>query len=288
MALTYPTRTYLFSDTYGRSGGELHEDDPDAIILTDMRSFPLETLRRTFDLFGREGIAPHIVRLAVEGQDALREGLRVPASEREACAKTTTGVFINAAPRVGRDNGTPFYVAEIGAVRVVTTSLAALSPVKGRIDSLAHLPNDGSALYGAGEQFRSSYTPVLLATGHGLPLIEDDISIVPEESDDWTLAYVDRFGNMVTRCRDPLARWSDVSAGGATVKVTVGSITRTVALGEHLATVEPGALSLYPNGNLDIVRKWKEGESATVRLEESAYMQFGRPRIGAPVSVARA
>jgi hypothetical protein len=288
MALTFPTRTYLFSDTYGRSGGELHEDDPDAIILTDMRSFPLERVRRTFDLFGREGIAPHIVRLATEGQDALREGLRIPASERGACAATTTGIFVNAAPRVGRDNGTPFYVAEIGAVRVVTTSLAALSPVRDRIESLAHLPNDGSALYGAGEQFRSSYTPILLASGHGLPLVKDDASIVPEESDDWTLAYVDRFGNMVTRCLDPLTRWSGISPMGAAVKLTVGSITRTVTLGEHLATVEPGALSLYPNGNLDIVRKWKEGESATVRLEESAYMQFGRPRIGASITVTPA
>ena len=285
MTLRYPTRTYLLSDTFGR-GGTFHDDDPDVLILTDVRGFPLETVRRTFDIYGREAIASHIVTLAVHAQDELLHAAHLPEYHRAACAATTTGVFVNVAPRTGTDNGPAFHVAEAGNVRVVTTSLEALSGIRDRVTSLARLPNDGSVLYRSGEQFRSSYAPILLAFDHGLSLETIDPSVIPPEGDSWRIGYVDRFGNMVTHCRDPHERWQSIVAKGTTtVRVTIGTVTHEAVLGSDLATIEPGALALYPNGNIDLARKWRAGETADLRIAESAYERFGRPPVGTEVSV---
>src|SRR5262245_48490229 len=139
MSYSLPRRVYAFSDTYGRSKNPFLQDDADAIICTDFRSFPLEQVRREFDIYGREAVTAHLVRLIFDLTEDLKGYKYMNAGVQEEFEKSLTGIFINAAPRVGKDNGHPFYVATSGNIRIVTTDLAALSTVKHKIETLAHL-----------------------------------------------------------------------------------------------------------------------------------------------------
>ena len=65
-------RVYLFSDTYGRSKNPFDQDDADALISTDFRSFAMRDVRREFDIFGREAVIPHMVRLMFQLTDELK------------------------------------------------------------------------------------------------------------------------------------------------------------------------------------------------------------------------
>src|SRR5262249_27568007 len=153
-----------------------------------------------------------------------------------------------------------FYVATAGRVRIVTTNPAALSTIKNRIETLHHLNNEENIIYSPTEQFRSSYTPCLLYPDHGIELIEDDINAtIPDYPEDqWELAYIDRFGNMITHCKDVEKQWKQIEAAAKDgyLKVIIGNVSQTVQLSTSLRDADPGALVIYKNKNIDVLRKW--------------------------------
>ncbi len=290
MPYTPPRRLYLFSDTYGRSKNPFLQDDADAIISTDFRSTPLEPVRREFDIYGRESIVEHVLRMIFELNDAAGKAQYITPQAREEFAKTTTGIFINWAPRLTKENGAPFYVATSGNIRIVTTSLDSLSSIKHRIETISHLDNHKNVIYGPTEQFRSSYTAFLLAPDHGIDLIKDDLSIIPDFPEDrWELAYVDRFGNMITYTKNTQKMWEQVKSiadkNGSHVDLLIGNVGQKVYLGTSLRDAEPGSLVMYLNKDIDVLRKWMPDEDSYTRLYRSAYLQFSKPEVGARIRV---
>ncbi len=295
MSYTTLRRVYAFSDTYGRSKNPFLQDDADALVCTDFRSFPLEEVRREFDIYGREAITAHMIRLIFALHDAFLDYKYVSKEIQKEFQETCTGVFINAAPRVSRENGAPFYLAipKDLNIRIVTTDLTALSTVKDRIATLQVLNNLDNKIYSPTEQFRSSYTPFLLHPDHGHELEDRDVDLIPDYPEDkWELAYIDRFGNMITYCMHPEKIWEEVQASAkktdGKVNVLVGNVGQYVTIGSSLKDADPGSLVLYPNGgsgDLDILRKWEEGEDSYDRLYKSAFFQFAKPAIGARIRV---
>ncbi len=283
-------RIYAFSDTYGRSKNPFLQDDADALLSTDFRSFPLEPVRREFDIYGRENITGHIVRLIFALNDYVLSP-ECPHGVQEEFKKTITGIFINAAPRLNKENGALFHVATAGNIRIVTTDLASLSTVKHRIETLSHLPNLDNNLYGPTEQFRSSYTAYLLHPEHNMPLEKDPIDKIPDYADDrWELAYVDRFGNLISYCNNVDQRWKEVAKAAEqspdkVVRLLIGNVSQKVYAGSSLRDAEPGSLVVYENGNIDILRKWMAEEDSYTRLYKSAYFQFAKPEVGAKIQV---
>jgi hypothetical protein len=175
-------------------------------------------------------------------------------------------------------------------IRIVTTSLTCLSTIKDKIQTLSHLDNDSNIIYGNTEQFRSSYTPFLLHPDHGIDMVQDDISIIPDYPEDkWELAYVDRFGNMVTYTKDVEKKWKEITAradANNTLKLIVGNVSQTVFLGTSLRDADPGALVCYKNHDIDILRKWMADEDSYTRLYRSGYLQFSKPDVGATIKIA--
>lgn len=291
MAYTTLRRVYLFSDTYGRSKNPFLQDDADALLSTDFRSFPLESIKREFDIYGRETITEHVLRLIFELHDHTLTSTYLNDEVKNEYNGTSTGVFINAAPRVSKENGAPFYLAIADGVRIVTTNPAGLATIKHRIKSLQRLHNIDNPIYSPTEQFRSSYTAFLLHPDHGINLIDEDINaIIPDYPDDkWELSYVDRFGNMISYTNDVEKRWAQIEAaadGDGMVKIIVGNVSQNAYLGTSLRDIEPGALAIYKNKNIDIVRKWMAGEDSYTRLYRSSYLQFSKPEVGAQIKIA--
>jgi hypothetical protein len=291
MAYTQLRRTYLFSDTYGRSKNPFLQDDADALLSTDFRSFPLENIRREFDIYGRETITEHMLRLIFELHEHTAASGYLSPEVKTAYHETVTGIFINAAPRLDKENGAPFYLAIADGIRIVTTNPAGLSTIKHKLKSLHRLDNYNNPIYGHTEQFRSSYTAFLLHPDHHIDLIDEDINtIIPDYPDTkWELAYVDRFGNMISYTKDVEKRWAELEAAADAnhmVKVIVGNVSQTMYLGTSLREAEPGALVIYKNKNIDILRKWMTDEDSYTRLYRSSYMQFSKPEVGATIKIA--
>ncbi len=292
MALPPITRVYAFSDTYGRSKNPFIQDDADAIICTDFRSFPHMSVRREFDIYGRESVTEHVVRLVFRLHESIGENQYMSADVKQAFAETTTGIFINAAPRTDtKQNGAPFYVVDADGIRIVTTDLKGLSTVKKHLKSIAVLPNEGNNIYGPTEQFRSSYTAFLLHHNHGQQLVEQSLDLIPDpDPTAWTLSYVDRFGNLMTYCENPEERWQEIQKlgekSGGQLKFIIGNVSQDVSIGSSLKETAPGALVIYLNGDLDFTRKWESGEDSFARLFKSAFFQFSKPSIGSEIKVA--
>src|SRR3989344_2930741 len=135
MAYTTLRRVYLFSDTYGRSKNPFLQDDADALLSTDFRSFPLENVRREFDIYGRETITEHMLRLIFELHDHALNAPYTSDDVKAAYRDTVTGIFINAAPRLDKENGAPFYLAIADGIRIVTTNPSGLSTIKHKLKS---------------------------------------------------------------------------------------------------------------------------------------------------------
>ena len=290
MAYTQLRRVYLFSDTYGRSKNPFVQDDADALLSTDFRSFPLESAHREFDIYGLESITEHMLRLIFELHEATLASPYLSKEVKEEYKKTLTGVFINAAPRLTKENGGPFYIASGDGVRIVTTNVSGLSTIKNKLKTLHHLDNDKNIIYGNTEQFRSSYTAFMLHPDHQIDLIEDKLDIIPDyPADKWELSYVDRYGNMISYTRDIDRTWSQIEAAADqnnAVKLIIGNVSQTVYLGSSLRETEPGALVVYKNKNIDILRKWMPDEDSYTRLYRSAYLQFSKPEVGAKIRIA--
>lgn len=283
-------RVYCFSDTYGRSKNPFLQDDADALISTDFRSFPTAQIKRDFDIYGREIITEHVLRLIFELDDALHANAYMDDAVKQEYDNSLTGVFINAAPRLTKENGAPFYVAQGGNVRIVTTNLHGLSSVKHKIESLHRLDNDKNTIYGRTEQFRSSYTAYLLHPDHGVELIEEDVQVIPDYPENvWVLSYVDRFGNMITYTKDTEKQWRQLEEhadSDGKVKVIVGNVSQTLFLGSSLRDAEPGAMVVYKNKDIDILRKWVVGEDSYTLLYRSAFLQYSKPEVGSMIKVA--
>lgn len=284
-------RIYKFSDTYGQSTSPL-QDDADARISTDFRSFPLYEQDRDFDIYGREKITAHILRLIIQLHAEVDHARYLSSSIKKEFKETTTGIFINAAPRTGKQNGIPFYVATAKNIRIVTTDLSALSSIKEKIESIAHLPNSANNLYSETEQFRSSYAAWLLREDHGLSLDKDSLDVIPDYPEDqWELAYVDRFGNLVTFIKNPKKTWTELQKkarhGEKSVRIFIGETSKRVRLTSSLRDADPDELVIYPNeGNIEILRKWDPAdESSEERLRESAYRRFHEPHIGGLIKI---
>lgn len=283
-------RIYAFSDTYGRSKNPFLQDDADALISTDFRSFPLETIKREFDIYGRENMTGHVLRLIFQLHGEIRESPYIPGAVREECKGSITGIFINAAPRTTHENGAPFYVAVSKNIRIVTTDLAGLSTVKKQIESLAHLRNEKNVIYSPTEQFRSSYAAFLLHPDHGIDLEEDSLDMIPDyPADKWELSYIDRFGNITTYTKNPETRWAEVLQAAEKQKnrltLLIGNVSQDIFIGSSLRDAEPGSLVMYMNKNIDVLRKWLPDEDSYTRLRKSAFFQFAKPDIGSRIRV---
>ncbi len=288
-----PQRTYFFSDTYGGSGNPLEKPDADALITTDLRGQPKAPRHREFDIFGNTQVTAHILRMVRDLHAALDRHNLYSADYKREVRDMGTGIFINDAPRTNHTNGHPFYYAELDhGISVVTTPLEVLSSVRGHVQKLLRLPNQDNGLYPNGEQFRSSYTPELLdpAVRERLPMEEVSPDEIPEFRTDWHLAYVDRFGNLITYVPNPEEQWEQVlQAAGASkqVRLTIGDTRHNIKLGTNLGASEPGELLIYGNGNIDLARKWAAGDTPQQRLDFSAYRQFKEPTIGDGISAEK-
>lgn len=285
---SYPDRLYLLSDTYGghEAWDPLKSPDIDARIATDIRSC-IEGVRREFDIFGGEFITDHVLRTIV----------KLHGENGDDCVIGTTGVFINHEPRTTQgQNGNSFYLAEVGPqIKVVATPVGALSAIKERVTALYHLPNEDNGLYEAREQFRSSYTVVLLAADHGLKLVEDDPKIViPDYPSGCRLAYVDRFGNLVLYEHSVKEEKSVIGVirknTGNVYQLALSGIRRNVLIDTSLSEALPGTLVAYLNdGHIEVVSKWYRQYSPKLwskqRLKDSAFEKFHRPAIGSSVWV---
>lgn len=295
-------RTYFFSDTYGgRSDNPLAMTDPDALISTDFGARPTTPVHREFDTFGREQMTSHVLRMILKLQDAFHERFAILGSTRARKAEELgTGVFINSAPRIGKGNAEPFYLATArdGHVRIVTTPLEALSTIRDQIETLFELPNpspnEHNGLYSGKEQFRSQYTPILLDPDHGIDLVQRDPDIIPKFRTDWHVSYVDCFGNVLTHTPAVEDQWQQIGAqargNNGEVQLDIGGATESVVarIAESLGQADSGILSIYRNGGIDLASKWEEGQSAQQKLRTSAWMKMGQPSIGDGITLVPA
>lgn len=282
-------RTYLFSDTFGSHGDYTQRPDADSIVCTNFRSFPLEKTQERFDIYGEPLMTAHMLRLILEEHDRIEGSEYLPKQIQEDFRKTITGVFINTAERTKeKNNGEPFYVATArnGSVRIVSTPLQPLSAIRNEIETLEVLPNENNGLYHNKEQFRSSYTSYLLYPDHTIPTEKLNPACIPEPRSDLHVSYVDRFGNIITHVEEPhKSEMYELLTGVDDIDLCIGNARHHARKALSLGEAVPGELSVYLNGNIDVVRKWQEGESGEARLNSSAYATFQKPKIGATVDL---
>jgi hypothetical protein len=299
-----PKRVYYFSDTFGgtqESWNPLAQPDYDVLMTTDFRARPTQSVHRDADTFGHEKITDHFLRLALTLHDELASRTDLSRRSKRDALRQGTGIFVNFAPRTDHRNASPFWIATArgGQIRVVATPLESLSAIKEEIEALAYLPNPqngdpDNGLYGHTQQFRSSYTPRLLNPDHRLEVVEADPSVIPDAAGDWHVSFVDRYGNVITHVHSPEAQWKQIEtaaeAMGDTrdrVRLCIGNASPAVfRLGTSLGAAEPGELTVYGNGNIDLANKWAPHYTPDDKLQQSAFVRTGRPTIGTPVRIA--
>lgn len=301
-----PGRTYWFSDAYGGSEqwNPLNQEDLDVKISGDFESRNRERIHREYDIWGQEESMHHFLRLVLQQHDELAGRRDLSAKTKRRALKLGTGVFINSAPRVDRSNARPFWVATArgGSVRIVATPVELLAGIKNQIETLAYLPNPqegdpSNGLYEWTEQFRSRLTPRLLNPDHRLDLAEADPSAIPDFRKDWHVAFVDRYGNVITWAPDTALQWAQIEE----LATRIGNSRRTIRLllqegndeprqtpnfqlALSLGSAEPAECSIYRNGRgIDLVRKYQPHETAEERLAKSAFKQLPNARIGTTV-----
>ncbi len=290
---TNPERKIWLSDTYGGPLDPTQRPDADAILCTHFRSQPFDTADYKFDTFGNEAATQHVLELIVGLHDQIDQCAHFSKREKRNFRAMGTGVLINAAPRTEASpkNGENFVVADLrGNIRVVATPLSELSPVKNDVERLRIVPNHANGLWEDREQFRSSYAGLLLDEKFAkrFPLKEADPASIPDPDEQWKLAYVDRFGNLITSIRDPrlqLHKLQNLQTWHRGFRLRIGDCVRDdLVLGNSLTGAGPGKLVVYGNGNVDVVRKWEPLDTARQKIDRSAYYQFGQPSVGSSVS----
>ena len=283
-----PGRTIYLSDTFGGPIDATQRVDVDVDLCTRLRSSPFEPFRLHADTFGNEQATHHVIRLIRGLVQEVDSASHFSDAEKKEFLGMGTGVLINAAPRINGQNGHPFYVAELERnIRVVATPLAALSPVRDSVISLHELPNTGSGLYDDGEQFRSSYTGILLnrELAKRFPLQERSSDIIPPPIQEDHLGYVDRFGNLITHSEENERLWDLVSEiarqCSGKVLTQVGDAAKLSELGSTLGENTPGDTHIYLNGRgVDVARKWRPEDRTRDKISRSAYYQLSRDSKG--------
>lgn len=273
-----PRRVYLLSDCFGgRSVADFPFRDPDidADIATDFRSFPREKFHRRYDIFGKPEITDHILR-------------HICRLTRQAVSDIgITGVFINSAPRVDvGKNGDEFFLAtaEDSQIRIVSP-LQVLSAIRAKVERLFLLPNQGNGLHGDHEQFRSSFVPRILHPDHGIQLEEKDPAAIPQYPEGITVAYADRFGNLVLHAESEASEAQVQSLLSTqnisrTVRLRIGQVDRMLQVTTSLSAAEPGKLSIYKNDDAaEVVRKMVKGETEKQMIHASAFAAFEYPKL---------
>jgi hypothetical protein len=95
-------------------------------------------------------------------------------------------------------------------------------------------------------------------------------------------------GDFVGLELEAVIRVEEARSKRAAVKVVIGNVSQRLKITTSLKDAEPGALVIYPNLNVDIVRKWEADEDKYERLYKSAYFQFAKPDIGSAIKIPKA
>jgi len=202
------------------------------------------------------------------------------------------GLFINYAPRDKRfDNGPPFYEVETDSgLRIVTTFPAdMLAGIRDHIRTIAEIPNKNNPLYGDQAQFRSRDAHRYLRKEHGYPVHE----LKDEQAQDvltkryygngvdgLRIKFVDIYGNIIGEGDDAVAEKLAETARSEnkSVQLSINEHTTDAEAALSLNQGSDGAVLVYPNGrNIDVARKWREGEDSTFTTDNSAYRRFEKP-----------
>ena len=302
---TTPTLRYFVSETYGENTPDPTEAvvDADVHLETDLSvmedalthgdeeeirllggGFPTKINSR-----GREVALPrHLAGIMENWHDAYAEVLRDHG--------VWNGLFINFAPRDKRyRNGPPFYEVETDSgLRIVTTFPGdMLAGIREHVHRIMEIPNERNPLFSDFDQFRSRNAHRYLRRNHRYPTKP----LADGEADDvlsttyfgngvegLRLKFVDIYGNMIfeddAAVRRKLQQVAVSGERGATVSVSNGTVKQSKQgeVAHSLTEGTDGAILVYPNGrNIDVVRKWREGESSTFTTENSAYKLLGSP-----------
>lgn len=297
-----PTLRYFISETYGRNTPDPTEAavDADVHLETDLSvmedaleqgnedeirllggGFPTKINSR-----GREIALPrHIAGIMESWHNTYVGALREHG--------IFNGLFINFAPRDKRfRNGPPFYEVETGSgLRIVTTFPGdMLAGIRERVHRIVEIPNEGNPLFSDFDQFRSRNAHRYLRRNHPYPtktLSDTEADEVLRTTlfgngvEGLRLQFVDIYGNMIFE--DDLAVREKLQqiAQGKERKVTlelVGRVSREGEVTRSLTEGTDGEILVYPNGrNIDVARKWREGETSTFTAKHSAYKLFGSP-----------
>ena len=297
-----PTLRYFVSETYGKNtpdptdavvDADVHletdlavmEDaiengDPEEIKLLGA-GFPVKINSR-----GREISLPrHLAGIMESWHDSYRDIL--------AKHDVFNGLFINYAPRDHRfRNGPSFYEVETDSgLRIVTTFPGdMLSGIRDRIKRIVEIPNENNPLFGDTAQFRSRDVHRYLRRDHSYPttyLSDDQADTVLKSKyfgngvEGIPIDFVDIYGNIVgeddSEVRERLLEVAQSSSRN--IRITINGIQKEGEASHSLTEGRDGCILAYPNGNhIDVVRKWKEGEDSTFTTENSAFVQFERPR----------
>lgn len=153
-------------------------------------------------------------------------------------------------------NGEPYRVATTKSGLVVFAShLSALADLASddRITSLYEVPRDNS-VYDAHEQFRSSMVGRILTHLDELVTIyqqhdgKDSSEVVPPQTQD-SIAYVDKFGNIIGRTQDIVALFKLRVGRMAALQITQGGKEYEIPVrrGVDLRSAKLGEITVYPN-----------------------------------------
>lgn len=298
-----PTLRYFLSETYGKNTPDPTEAvvDADVHLETDLSvmedalengdedeirllggGFPTKINSR-----GREIALPrHLVGIMETWHDKYAEVLREHG--------IFNGLFINYAPRDKRfRNGPPFYEVETDSgLRIVTTFPAdILSGIKEHVQRIVEVPNEENPLFvNDYDQFRSKNAHRYLRRNHPYPQRQ----LTDEEAEEaltttyfgngvegLRLKFVDIYGNMIFEddpaIRERLQQLSQSDERNVSLDIAPHS-QKQGEVAHSLTEGTDGGILVYPNGgNIDVVRKWQEGETSTFTTENSAYKLFGSP-----------
>jgi hypothetical protein len=203
------------------------------------------------------------------------------------------GIFVNYAPRTSRyKNGPPFYEVETNSgLRIVTTFPGdMLAGVHDSVHVIHEIPNENNPLFGNKAQFRSKDVHRYLRRGHQYPKIKlldsaaDDIlreRHYGNDVDGLRFKFADIYGNMIAENDPEIRRKIEeaVRQGKTNVRISINGIDLPGEAALSMTDATDGAIAIYPNGpNIDVIRKWEEGNDSTFTTANSSYVQFGRPK----------
>lgn len=296
-----PTLKYFVSETYGGNSPDPTQAvaDADVHLETDL-SVMEEALRHgqeeeisllgggfptKINSRGREIALPHhLAGLMENWHDEYADELRKHG--------IFNGLFVNYAPRDKRfENGPPFYEVETDSgLRIVTTFPAdMLAGIREHIHRISQIPNKGNPLFGDTAQFRSRDAHRYLRKDHNYPTTElrdgdaDDVLTTRYYGngvEGLRIKFVDIYGNMIGEGDDATAEklLATAQSDERGVKVLINGHEKEAEAAQSLTQGTDGEILVYPNGgNIDIARKWREGESSTFTTENSAYKRFESP-----------